>query len=340
MDESHRPVVQNPPTSGAGGRVVEVYYDNDLNNPRRFIVIMVLVAVVTAFAVGVAIASLGGGPGRAGSAGVIGVMAAFAIFALIMFVRTRRANVGKMLAGFPDHELEHHIAATLEKLRAVSAVNSLKELVRVLAQRGVCDVAFRVIRSATPPLGKTIDVPFEPRPLESCGQAGSVSEDGSAGENADLSLDQRIKRNVLLKGGWVLVAVFAFNWIIALVQSVARGQPEPQLYSWSLAMLALLLIPVRPGGSWWGTQQFQVVPGGLARRKAPPWSQKWDVHLFDRRRSVMLVCTLKNKMWGVFVADAERVEYTIGTREEMDFAVRAWLSPVEPPKVEWLGNPN
>jgi len=50
----------------------------------------------------------------------------------------------------------------------------------------------------------------------------------------------------------------------------------------------------------------------------------WDVRVFDRRRSVLIVYRFWRTQWGLCVADSDACEIDIGTREEMEFVLRAF----------------
>jgi hypothetical protein len=100
-----------------------------------------------------------------------------------------------------------------------------------------------------------------------------------------------------------------------------------------------LMILFAPGSfSLFSKKHFLTVPGGLVVRKAIGGSGAWQVHLFERRRSILCIYCASVRQWNLAVADAQTMETTSGTKLEMDFALRAWLSPLSPPLLEHLSD--
>ena len=60
--------------------------------------------------------------------------------------------------------------------------------------------------------------------------------------------------------------------------------------------------------------------------------------MFPRAASFILLYPLRKKQWILVVADEEHCESILGLRSELELALRAWLSPLEPPSLERLSD--
>lgn len=330
------PTSDNPQTNA---RLVQIWFDKGFTSQRSAVMLGLSIGLFMACLVILLVAF----PGMAAALGrsaifVFAAMAAAFVF-LFRWYRSGPGDIAALLGPqAPTIAFDERIRAVLPKLRSLNAGNSLKELARTLAAEQHTGAAIRIVSAKTPPIGPPIEVQFEPRPLDACGQPEAISSDGTAGEAADLTLQRRVRRNILLKGGWIMLAMFGFNFSIALLKSWHEHRINPGVYSWGIALAAILFMPVRGGG--WKNTQWLVVPGGVVFRSAPFWSQSWTTRLYDQSRSVIIAFNHRRSLWGLAVSDGQTAECAVGTREEMDYALRAFLSPLPPPKVEWLSNPN
>jgi TM2 domain-containing membrane protein YozV len=108
----------------------------------------------------------------------------------------------------------------------------------------------------------------------------------------------------------------------------------PQLIIWSAILLLLALVGAHV--QWLVDTQWLAVPGGLILRKGTWRKRNWAIHLFDRREAVLMTYKHTYRKWALVVADASACETLIGTKQELDAALAAWLSPLRPPKPEQL----
>jgi hypothetical protein len=60
--------------------------------------------------------------------------------------------------------------------------------------------------------------------------------------------------------------------------------------------------------------------------------------VFDRRRSVLAVMRTTSRQWNLCVADGERCLSAVGAQNELETALRAWLSPLSPPPADRLSD--
>ena len=143
-----------------------------------------------------------------------------------------------------------------------------------------------------------------------------------------------MRRNVALSGGWLLVILFGVNWLYALQMSLGRRAPTTWLLYCTIMLIAVLLVP--KGASVGSLRQWLAVPGGLVLRKGSWFRRQWTLHLFDRPRSLCVLYKLANRRWVLVVADEEACESAVGTKEELNSALRAWLSPLASPTAAQL----
>ena len=81
-----------------------------------------------------------------------------------------------------------------------------------------------------------------------------------------------------------------------------------------------------------------MVPAGIVLRKGKWLKRRWALHLFDRRESILLMYKLYRRQWVLVVADREACESVMGTKQELEAVLRAWLSPLAPPTLEQLSD--
>lgn len=219
----------------------------------------------------------------------------------------------------------------------------LKTMVRVLAEQGRVGVT---IRSGPPELATAIDpiaVTFEPRLLDEADAStvelqdalDSTTRGATTAVTQDSLAGRRVVRNIRRTGGWVMFAIFAINFIVAAVESIETWRVTRFLVIWGLILIAMIFGLFRPRLSGW-RGQWLAVPGGIIIRTAGFWGRKWGLHLFDRRRSALVVHRLTRNLLYICVADAESHQSGRASPREVEFLLRAWLSPVPPPPVEKL----
>jgi len=91
-------------------------------------------------------------------------------------------------------------------------------------------------------------------------------------------------------------------------------------------------------GAWRSRQQWLLVPGGLASHRARFRRRDWELHLFQRESSVLIVRNQWRHFWWVYVADRQTVQMAGMTPREAVMLLRAWLSPLPTPPLERLSD--
>lgn len=245
-------------------------------------------------------------------------------------------------------EVENALSGPLEEIARVairrcgmSASECVRAMVKTLVQAGRVGATFRICPENAADAVEPTSYPFEPRPLEHAhvNQEHSVASSQPASAEASPSfVPSAVRRNITLKGGWFAVVVFGIAILIYAVQAIVQRRVSWMLFCWIALLFILLLIPVRAPRWRARTSECLLVPGGIIFRKSAWRSEKWDLHVFDRRESVLCVHRHWRRQWILTVADKHACETAIGTREEMHFLLRAWLSPLEPPGLEMLSD--
>lgn len=326
----------------APGLVTEVHIDAPLARPS----VMVVCAIAVFVAGDVAWIAVGRGQGVVFKSVATGV-AGFCAVSLGIHITARKARhaVDELLATDDGGELSQLVRAVLRRSGETGYGAGLEEFTRQLAARRRTGIAIRLATASPTCLTEPLTIPFEPCPLdevetalqELCGSStapGPHSTVPGAPAPNGRAL-RRLKRNMRARGvGWFLVAAFVVNTIVAAIEAVAN-----QTVNWRLlycpAMLAVLLF-MPAGGSLFRVKQWYAVPAGVILRKAHVLAPKWKVHLFERRASVICVYPIRTQQGAFAVADANACETGVGTRTEIDFLLRAWLSPLRPPEAERL----
>lgn len=193
-----------------------------------------------------------------------------------------------------------------------------------------------------------IDVCFEPIPLNEAdpsfaelqsgfGPAGSTHERSNAQQADDASLRRTVQRNIRFAGGWFVPVVFV-ALAVFLAYELATGASINPVHVFWFAMVCASLLGIGGRGAWKSTRQWLLVPGGVVARKPARRQEQWQLHVFDRRKSVLLVRQTNRNLWAVLVEDAEARESAVLTQVEAHTLLRAWLSLLEPPPVEQLSD--
>lgn len=206
--------------------------------------------------------------------------------------------------------------------------------------------AGQVLRFYLKPLAAPVPltVAFEPRLIDEADSAfnelrmaatntavpSSGDTDPIVANRADRQIQSRLRRNMILVGGWITLPIFVLNVCISGWESYIRGSPSVSFWIWLFFLawtaLGLFSSPLSSGAHW------LVAPSSLIFRN------KKGLHLFERQRSLLCVYPFGRLGWFLVVADAERCFNYRLTGKEADFVLRAWLSPLPPPLAERLSD--
>jgi hypothetical protein len=225
-------------------------------------------------------------------------------------------------------------------------VHGLREMTRILAQRGRLGAIIRLLPTAEVFPVTALNQPFEPMSLDESDPLFEYlspmnsrrerlpGEPSPARPVPPDAMRRRLSRNVHLRGGWLPLGLGAVLLAGLVWESVEVGTITIDLAVFLL--LALVLWAQLDGWTVISREQFLAAPGALIVRRAGLWRSNWRVHVFDRRRAVLTVYQIRKSIWELTVADAATQASVRGTKREMQFALGAWLSPLEPPSAEQL----
>jgi len=308
-------------------------------------------------------------------AGVLPYVLLIALVALILFVQLRRDRVAYrcMTARLKDHPGEPIAQSARSVLGQVlrrrfmgfasirrgrrfraGTMHGLRGVARALAHRSHRDLTIRACKPEFAVPIQPIEVPIEPLPLDESvpfvGQLGDGDQNdfdtgGSAERQAEVEADgsctldesdfrRKLKRRISLIGGRWVFGLFLFAWAINALNAVVAWRITWPFVLWT-AMLAVFAFGVGGRGAWRSSQQWLIVPGGLVTRRANRRGG-WDVHLFDRRASVLTAYRHTRNHWFICVADEHTDQIAVVTPTESIALLRTWLSPLDPPPVERL----
>ncbi len=302
-------------------------------------IFMVMLVGVT---VGVVVVS-----GRRQSAFVVLGVALPTLFLIAFLIRRRvERQVERIVENGGDLSLSALVSSVFRGRRKAGTLGMQRaaRLARVLAANNRLGQALRLCptKSATPL--KPFDIVFDPQPLDQTGETfrhleatgGDEPDDAvnaSAEKIADDSTWLKIKRNVALRGGWIMAGIFLFNVVLNAWLSILQDRIRPILLLW-IAFFLLTLFGAT--GATRSRKQWFAVPGGLIVRKAGLRDRRWKVHLLEPANSILVVFQAGRRQWIACAATGDFFDRVVMTKREADFLLRAWLSPLSPPPVEKL----
>ena len=322
------------------GQVIDVPFQHDLTSMGLLIGLIILCSITAIISVAVILNSGLPGPLKP----IVLFFALLAqgcgVAAIIMGSdKCKRRRVHEKLRTSAELPLKQRLEQILDDARTMGPKKTMKAVVEQFAQERLQGVAVRI----GPPdkLAPLEPIPFrfEPRRFYDLAEL-----DGMTPEELDADADlptpaaspRGVRRNMMLKGGWVLLGIFLLNWAARVVQSLAERRFRPELIFWTLALLAFALIPAEQ--SWFSNRQFLALPGGLLMRKSDWFKKSWRLKVFRRAASFVMLYPLWKKQWILIVSDGEECESVMGLKSELELALRAWLAPYEPPAVEQLSD--
>jgi len=328
------PSVDTASPATRSGTLIEMTYDGALP-ASGFSLGWTLVLITGA----VVVAAPGGMTpvGRIVAACIAAILSAIAIFAIGIEMRARRAINSHELFNRAAHlPLEASIASWWSQLTIGNPGMRGVAVADWMIERGERGRAVRVVRPSDPRLLPPIDKPFEPLPLELAGPLANCDDPTGRAVPTPNPTVAAIRRATRAGRGAVLC--FALYCLGRACFDVAfRAMP-----------IHLLLIPLALIAAVWlwphrerfgEIERWFVVPGGLLRQRAWPWEPGWRSHVFRREDSAILTYAVTGRGSRLAVSDGRERGYAIASQAEVDFALRAWLSPLPPPTDAMLVEP-
>ena len=219
-------------------------------------------------------------------------------------------------------------------------------LVRRLFAEGYAGKTFRAHPGTAHSAVEPIDVPFEPRLLVAGRRRVPVASIMSNATDCpwtsttgdQLSTHEARFTKRLFRSNIVLLIAAGMMLLILFVESLQAGAFRPDWSLGNVLVLVAFAIIAWTRISIYSSAQFLAIPGGLVYRTSTWWRRDWQMHVFNRRSSVWLAAKSRHGFWDVNVADADTHAKFVVLDGEFGFALRAWLSPLEPPAVEVLSD--
>jgi len=288
-------------------------------------------------------------PGAAGWVTVWTVIAAIAmcVLGVLALVRGNSRRFVEATGGVESTAaLKDALTKRSSELLGCTDTSQYKRLAQVLVNRGYAGLTLRISPEREAVRVVPLTVNFEPLPTDETHPAvASLLEeaDGAALTRADRAASDadaaasagRFRRWLAHNGGWVYLVV-----LIPLIsegfRSWANGAPTFAFLVVAASFWISLVGYFVTGGI--GANAL-VVPGGLIAPRRRGWGRaSQEPRLLARRECVLISVSLPiSAMCVVYVADAgaQAVQFLM-TRRELEFALRAWTSPLPPPSAEMV----
>lgn len=266
----------------------------------------------------------------------------FAIVGRKLWAKKRDRERSDLLKEGRELVLPDRFRALLRTQQAYS--DREMQVTSALARDGVGNAVALLGKSRD--LGRSsIDVPFEPIPLDESAPGFQSLASTASSPSSDVNTDARgpgpfdlppaWRRRLRLGAGWLAIGLFAMNSVISSIEAWQIGKPTIVQMMW-LSWLVLTFWGVGGMGAWRSTDQWLLVPGGIVRRSAKSRGNEWKLHLFTRTQGFLLITESRRRNRQVCVADAQDSATATVTVAEAELLLRAWLSPLPPPTVDQL----
>ena len=344
--ESPPPANSNPaPQPGA---LIDVRFPHPLGHSATQTFLVIVLAMILSAICAVAASTLlpSFTPAARMAPSLALAVAMFAIlFGVGVALRARNKRPGQAIAVSVARDgIGPALATFCGAVRGWSAADGCDSALRTLLSAGHQGLTLRIGKSEEARTIEPLIWPIEPQPLDEAyssllvDPSGAADATRAAGRMTSLGhsdLARVVRRNVRRKGGWWPTLIFVPLWAFNVGEALLRQRVTLGAVFWTALLFgALFLGPVRGQVA----EQWFIVPGGMVRRKAGAFQKRWNLHLFERTRSVLFAVRWYGQSRQVFVTDGVESARKFATRDEVDLLLRAWLSPLPPPPVERLSD--
>ena len=293
-----------------------------------------------------------------GFAAVNGAVATIVVFIAMGWITHRRllARLRKARAKLTMGQVSDARAAVAEALRGTSKLamqlgpidvftghSVLDEAAWILLEHGQAGTTLRLSEQAPNTDHLTpLELQFEPVPLgakppELADDGGATAKQPNAwqricSEEARL-YGRSLAARIFLAASLILLVVSLVYIVIDAVTRLAAGTMPSIFASMATAALVVGVLSLLKLAF---PRQWLVVPGGIIVRTATWRSAEWKLRVFRREECVLLHWADTNML---AVGSTNGAHFTHRAAIHVaDFAIRAWLSPLEPPAVERLSD--
>jgi hypothetical protein len=212
---------------------------------------------------------------------------------------------------------------------------------RVLAQRGAFGKVYRIAADAKmfPEPPAPINVPFEPIALSPLDPALKALRQGHE-QPAETPKESGLKRYLHSLGPspWArALMLFGLAGMIIGILMILYDLIV-SLIMLRMPMVALSLLPwaalILCGYLWylWRPRKWFIVPGAIVVGTSRWRTAHWNLNMFPREDSVLVYWVHYNR---IAIASRDGLSFSRAiNRMPAEMAIRAWLSPLEPPPLE------
>ena len=268
---------------------------------------------------------------------------ALAGFVVISAIHSRRGAIrAAHLAADSFDQDSPGAVRELANDRANRGGQAWPHFVRVALDRGLRDLTIRIGPIAAQPAAAPLDQPISPLPLNEADENFRALARAWLGEGAGLPktdsadyLTRRWQRNIRM-GGLGMTVLFGLFTLGHAWDSLQTGAPTPRLLLFSVSFLISLIGPMF-AFSMAGGQLF-VANGGLVRRRAVRRGGGWQVEVFRREDSVLVMHPVNPNVWRILLRNEAGSFKVLLTATECAMLLAAWRSPLPPPTAEALAD--
>ena len=269
----------------------------------------------------------------------LGVMILFFIIGIIYLIRTpiiQRRTVDRLILS--------DIPTDLAKLLSDTSAEKMYILHRYLPKlldAGIRDCVIRLQPLIPDDDLRPFTMPFEPHPLGDLSllemqdpvetKPVEKSEPESELRQAITATAKWFSKSAI----WILIASFLALYLVLWFYggtAFALKALIPELVGAVVIVGLMTLSLILP------SKQIFLVPAGLVIRSTSWLRKNSTLHLLERRNSVLAVFRTRPNIRILIVANRDRVEIIRISRRHAQQALRAWLSPLDPPSNEQLSD--
>jgi len=263
---------------------------------------------------------------------------------LMVFVRgSAGREARRAIREAPADQVEPALAKHLPALPGEYLHGALKHVAQAFVDSGRLGCVLRIGPAESLGRVEPLGVPFEPHLLdaideESQSESGEPSANAKPGQEGSYASALRDSYRPVRKwlnryGQWVNLLVWA---TLGVVKSLRSGQIDFLIYALAAGLLVTLILRIHQSGLT--ERQAFIVPGALIVRESGWRSSNWGIAMFEPHEAVLLTCRSPDRRWELLLGSRTQIYNFRVTQAQAEAVLRAWLSPLAPPRLEQLSD--